>query len=228
MIAHKKEFFGGLVLMVLFLAVLAVIFAPVFKGQNGMEFMDNLYNSISKGSAYYIPKVMKQVEPFKGDVVTMTLDMGSETTAGQTAKLMEAGGATVTVKGAVLTVNGDLGMILGNSLADADLMFANNGEAVSTKYGYDERQALYNWWLAMTAMDKNLKKQELFKKAAIVYTAQVKAVEAAYNYYGIEPSKISESVALVSFSLVGYVIYTIWYGFAILFMFEGWGLRLEH
>jgi hypothetical protein len=24
------------------------------------------------------------------------------------------------------------------------------------------------------------------------------------------------------------VIYTLWYGFAILLMFEGWGLKLEH
>jgi hypothetical protein len=29
-------------------------------------------------------------------------------------------------------------------------------------------------------------------------------------------------------ALVGYVLYTIWYGFAILFLFEGWGLKLDH
>jgi hypothetical protein len=29
-------------------------------------------------------------------------------------------------------------------------------------------------------------------------------------------------------ALVGYVLYTIWYGFAILFLFEGWGLKLSH
>jgi hypothetical protein len=24
------------------------------------------------------------------------------------------------------------------------------------------------------------------------------------------------------------VVYTLWYGFAIMFMFEGWGMKLEH
>jgi len=32
----------------------------------------------------------------------------------------------------------------------------------------------------------------------------------------------------VIFSLVFYVVYTLWYGFGIMYMFEGWGLRLEH
>jgi hypothetical protein len=57
MIANKKEFYGGLGLLIGFVVVLAVIFSPIFKGHNGLEYLDNLYNSISKGSAYYIPKV---------------------------------------------------------------------------------------------------------------------------------------------------------------------------
>jgi hypothetical protein len=28
--------------------------------------------------------------------------------------------------------------------------------------------------------------------------------------------------------LIFYVVYTLWYGFAIMYMFEGWGLQLEH
>jgi len=32
----------------------------------------------------------------------------------------------------------------------------------------------------------------------------------------------------VTFSLVFYVVYTLWYGFGIMFMFEGSGMKLEH
>ncbi len=35
-------------------------------------------------------------------------------------------------------------------------------------------------------------------------------------------------LGIVIFSLIFYVVYTLWYGFAIMFMFEGWGMRLEH
>ena len=55
-----------------------------------------------------------------------------------------------------------------------------------------------------------------------------KAVECAYNYYDIDPQKIDDKYGIVIFSLLFYVLYTLWYGFSILFMFEGWGLRLEH
>ncbi|MBW2647120.1 MAG: hypothetical protein JRE23_13285, partial [Deltaproteobacteria bacterium] len=57
MIANKKEFYGGFAMLVSFFVVLVIIFSPVFKGHNGLEYLDALYNSISKGSAYYIPAV---------------------------------------------------------------------------------------------------------------------------------------------------------------------------
>jgi hypothetical protein len=37
-----------------------------------------------------------------------------------------------------------------------------------------------------------------------------------------------DRLGVVVFSLVFYVIYTLWYGFAIMFIFEGWGMQLEH
>ncbi|MBU4260192.1 MAG: hypothetical protein KKH45_12535, partial [Proteobacteria bacterium] len=132
------------------------------------------------------------------------------------------------ISGAQLTVSGDLGNILANCLTDSDSMYNNDGTKVSNKYGYNERQVLYNWWKALKAADKDLKKQKLFKEAKVVTLVINKVVETSYNYYKIEPQKITDKMGIVIFSLVFYVGYTLWYGFAILFMFEGWGLKLEH
>ena len=228
MIASKKEFYGGFGMLLAFIIVLIILFMPVFKGQNGLEYLDSLYNSISKGSAYYIPKVKDESDGFKGNSISVTLAMADKNQAEQTAPLFKAGGANVTVKGAELKVTGDLGKLLENCLADADAMYKNEGQNVSKKYGYDERRVLYNWWKAAKAMDKDLKKQKLFKEAKIVALVVKKAVESSYNYYGIEPQKIADRLGVVIFSLVFYVVYTLWYGFAIMFMFEGWGMRLEH
>ena len=137
-------------------------------------------------------------------------------------------GALVNVSGNRLKVEGDLGKILANCLADADHMYINDGQAVASKYGYNERQVLFNWWQALKAMDKDLKKQKQFEAAKAVTLVVNKAVETSYNYYRIEPQKISDRAGVVLFSLVFYVVYTLWYGFAIMYMFEGWGLRLEH
>ena len=228
MIANKKEFYGGFGLLVGFFVILFIIFSPVFNGQNGMEYLDSLYNSISKGSANYIPKVKKETDTFKGNTVNMALKMADENQAQQTAALFTEAGATADVSGAQLNVSGDLGNMLANCLEDSRNMYNNDGATVSNKYGYNERQVLYNWHTALKAADKDLKKQKLFKEAKTVALVIKKVVETSYNYYTIEPQKITDKMGIVIFSLVFYVGYTLWYGFAILFMFEGWGLRLEH
>jgi len=228
MIANKKEFYGGFGLLVVFFVILFIIFSPVFNGQNGMEYLDDLYNSISKGSANYIPKVKKETDTFKGNTVNMALKMADENQAQQTAILFTNAGATAKVSGAQLNVSGDLGNILTNCLEDSKSMYNNDGATVSNKYDYNERQVLYNWHTALKAADKDLKKQKLFKEAKVVALVIKKVIETSYNYYTIEPQKITDKMGIVIFSLVFYVGYTLWYGFAILFMFEGWGLRLEH
>ena len=228
MIEKKKEFFGGIILLIGFVVILVIIFSPVFKGQNGLEYLDDLYNSISKGSAYYIPKVKAETDTFSGRSVTATIEMKDESQTQQTAALFMKSGALVNISGTRLKIEGDLGKILANCLADADRMYMNDGQAISSKYGYNERQALLNWWQALTAMDKVLKKQKQFQEAKTVDLVIKKAVETSYNYYQIEPQKISDRAFIVFFSLVFYVIYTLWYGFAVMFLFEGWGLKLEH
>jgi len=228
MIAHKKEFFGGFGLLVAFFVVLVIMFSPVFKGQNGLEYLDSLYNSISKGSAYYIPKVKEETDNFMGNSIEVILKLSSEKQAQQTALLFRKGDAMANASGAQLKVAGDLGKILGNCLSDADNMYMNEGEKVSSKYGYNEKRVLFNWWNALKAMDKALKGQKKFKEAKTVALVKKKAVETAYNYYKIQPQKISDRLGIVIFSLIFYVVYTLWYGFAIMFMFEGWGMRLEH
>ena len=228
MIADKKEFYGGLGLLIGFVVVLVIIFSPVFKGQNGLEYLDALYNSISKGSAYYIPKVKAETDTFVGKSVSTTIEMKDESQTQQTAALFMKGGALVNISGTQLKIEGDLGKILENCLADADRMYMNDGQGISSKYGYNEKQVVYNWWQALKALNKDLTKQKQFKAASAVDMVATKAVETSYNYYQIEPQKISDRALFVIFSLVFYVIYTLWYGFAIMFMFEGWGMKLEH
>jgi hypothetical protein len=228
MIENKKEFFSGFGLIIVFVIVLVLFFSTIFGGQNGMDYLDNLYNSISKGSAYYIPKMREESDVFKGNTVGVVLAMKDPEQAEQTARLFKAGDAETTVSGGKLKVEGDLGRILENCLADADAMYYNDGEKISGKYGYDERQAMYNWWRAFKEMDKDLKRQKKFRESKVISLVEKKAVECSYNYYKIEPIRIGDRIGIVVFSLIFYVIYTVWYGFAFMFMFEGWGMKLGH
>ena len=228
MIKDRKRFFVGFGMFIGFIILIIIIFLPVFKGQNGLEYMDALYNSISKGSANYIPHLRKKAADFREDPITVTLKMDTEDRAQKTGPLFEKGGATVRVSGKDLTVEGDLGLILENCINDSELMYNNAGQDMMAKYGLEGRQVLYNWYRALKGMNKVLKDQGKFREADIAVLVLEKGVECSYNYYNIEPRKISDSPGIMIFSLLFYVIYTVWYGFAFMFMFEGWGMNLEH
>jgi hypothetical protein len=228
MIAKKSKFITGIVLMVLFSAVFIAIFMPLFGGKNGLEYLDNLYNSISKGSAYYIDTVRTEVQTIQTPDLTITLTMKSEVQAQQSVPLFMKAGAQVGQEGAQLTVSGDIIQILNQCLDDSQSMYDNDGATVSKKYGYAEKTVLYNWWSALKAMDFDLKQQKRFNVAQMAALVNTKAVETAYNYYGIKGQNIKDRFAVVIFSLIFYVVYTLWYGFGIMYLFEGWGLQLEH
>jgi hypothetical protein len=224
----SKEMYMGIGLMIGFVVVLVLMFLPFFDGKNGLNYMDDLYNKISKGSAYYIPKIQKDAKKFDGKKVSVTFNVKDTTQVKPTEALLVKSGAVVVVNGNQLKVDGDFGKIMANCLEDSDFMFQNAGDKIKAKYGYDERQALYNWYNTLAGMNKSLADQKIFAEANFIQTVSAKGVECSYNYYKIPAQKISEQIGIVLFSLIFYVIYTMWYGFAIMFMFEGAGLDIGH
>ena len=90
MIRNKKLFSKGLALLVSFLIVLVLIFMPIFNGQNALDTLDALFNSISKGSAYKNIRMLKTgISPFEGIDIEVPLDMPNEAQARQSALLFE-------------------------------------------------------------------------------------------------------------------------------------------
>jgi len=228
MITNKGKFTTGMVMMIAFMVVLVAMFLPIFGGKNGLQYLDDLYNSISKGSADYFDKVRADAQPFAGKTLDVTIKLSNPEQAAQVANLLNAGKAMTNVTDASVKVSGDLGAIIDNAMVDARALYENKGDALQAKYGYDARRVGYNWYQAIRKMEDALNKQEQFQMAKVLHVVNSKTVETAYNYYGIEGQKISERVGVVLFSLVFYVIYTLWYGFGIMFLFEGIGMQLEH
>jgi len=124
-IANKKKFTLGLTMLATFMVVLIIFFSPVFNGKNGLQYLDELYNSISKGSAYYIPELREDVKAFSGSGVEMALTLKSTEQARQTSLLFEKAGALINVSESTLKVSGDLGAILQSCLEDSDAMYLN-------------------------------------------------------------------------------------------------------
>jgi hypothetical protein len=227
---NRKRLVGGLVMTAIFIVVLAAFFSPIFgKGQNGLDYLDNLYNSISKNSAYYIPDLAEQAAKFNGAKLEATLTFANKDTAARAALLFAGAGAAVQPDGAKLAVSGDLGKVFASTLADADSMFHNQGGELTARYeDKDPRLMLYTWWESYKELERSLNRQNAFAQAKFVKVVQAKAVEMGYNYFGIAPQDIGERWLIVLFSLLFYVVYTLWYGFGVMYLFEGTGYQLEH
>ena len=223
----------GLLLLASFFVILVAIFMPLFPGAqgqkvNGLDYLDNFFNQLSKDSAYYIPDQLKKAEKYNGQQFTTTLKMKSADEAAVTAKLFAANKITAAAEGDKVKVNGDFGAMITIMLKDADLMYKNDGKALVAKYGVDERQTVYSWYQALAAMEKDMTKAGQFEQAKFVKNCMSKAVEPAYNYYQVEAKPVKEEMFLLIAALAFYVIYTMWYGYGLLFMFEGLGIKLDH
>lgn len=226
---NKKALSIGTFLALTFFGVLTLIFSPVFgDGKNGLVFADDMFNKLSKGSSYFIPKVMKNSEKFKGTniAVVIKLDKPDQMNSGA-LKLLSGAGADVKNASPELRISGDLGVMLSKVLQDADDMYRNDGKKVSDRHGIDEKEVMVSWWNVLKGMDKELKKQGKIEEAKIVSDVMKKTVEPAYNFYTIESQQVSEKAGIMSGLLVFYVIYTMWWGFAIFYLFDGIGLTMK-
>jgi hypothetical protein len=224
---NSKSIGIGVVLAISFFAVLALIFTPVFgSGMNGLDYADDLFNKLSKGSSYFIPKLQKSVQGYAGKPFAAEISLDKPATAALAEKLFTAAGATAKADGGKLSVSGDLGAVLAVVLRDSDEMYRNDGKAVADRYGVKEKDVLKAWWTSFSAVDKFLKKNGKIEDAKIVSDVMKKAVETAYNYYGIPAEKVADKAVLMTGLLVFYVAYTLWWGFAIFYIFDGIGLTM--
>lgn len=228
LIKDKKHFTWGLGLTVSFFAVLWYMFTPNFgANHNAFEASDAMFNSIAKGSTYYIPEVAEKAKAFDGEMIEVSVLGNTPELAAEAAVILQKNGVSATPSAAGLTYSGDLGKILAAALADSDAMFYNKGEELEAKYGIEAKRAMFIWWNILTDTITDLNVQKKFKPALFIKTAIAKGVEVGYNFYGIQPESAASKAGTLVFDLVFYVIYTLWWGFAIFFLSEGIGLQMK-
>ncbi len=234
---NRKSIAIGILLAASFFGVLLLIFSPIFgDGRNGLTYADDMFNSLSKGSSYFIPELQKNADKFRGQTISVTISASkpddkpgdAEARIQNISMVLSAAGATVEVSGTEMKIEGDLGAILASALDDSDAMYKNHGEALKARYSHDDEKKIFRqWYNAFTAMDKPLKKEMKVEQAKIISDVTKKAIETAYNYYNIEAIQVKDKAVLMTALLVFYVIYTMWWGFAIYFLFDGVGLSMS-
>lgn len=247
MIRDSKAFIKGAILAVTFWCVMLAIFSPIFgtdehgKGLNGLQFSDNFFNTLAKGSSYFISGLKADkipsvaTEPVK--LSYKLKDVKGEDPAKDAALMDKAvklanmsGGAQAMIVGNKIEMTANIKTLLEKAADDSEAMYNNDGASVAVRYGVEEKDAkplMKAWWNLLSGMVKELQKQGKNADAEAVNQVIKKAVEPAYNFYGIKGEKVSERAVTLVGLLVFYVIYTMWWGFSIFFMFEGLGLSTK-
>lgn len=227
LIKNGKMFNIGAFFAVTFLGVLFLIFSPVFSGKNGLEFADESFNKLAKGSSYFIPKVTKSVEKLAGKTINTSITLERSEDAIAAEKILSLAGAKVTRNETALAVQGDISVILSKALQDADAMYNNDGKIVNERYGMDEKQALKYWWTSLGKIEKQMKKDKNIEVAKVISDVNKKAIEPGYNFYQIDANKVIDHAGMMSGLLVFYVFYTMWWGYSIFYLFDGIGLTMK-
>lgn len=228
MIRNTKTFAIGIVMLISFALVYVGMMSPSFgNGRNGLEYADDMFNSLSKGSAYFIKDQVKVADAQKGVEIDVDIKASTPAEAEKWSKLYSEAGSNVKINESTLTITGDLGKILNSALADSESMYNNEGKILETKYGYEAREATYNWYVTFKKIDIALKNKQMFKEATALGKLQQKAIEPAYNYYGIEIKHVRDNKAGLTFMLIFYLIYTLWYGFALFYLCDGFGITVS-
>ncbi len=224
-VRDKKTFTLGLVLLGTFVLVFIGIMSPNFgNGRNGLVYADDLFNSLSKGSAYFIKDAQEVADSQKGVNINYTIKASSPEDAEKWSKLYATAGVSATIKESSVTIEGDFGKILSSAVADSDFMYHNDSESLEAKYGYDGREATYNWNSSLKNLESAMKAKSQFKDATALLKVQQKAIEPAYNYYGVEIQKVSDNKLILTLLLSFYLLYTMWYGFGLFYLSNGLGI----
>lgn len=230
-ITHKKPFIRGTALLLSFVILLMLILLPLLPGEDGekitgLEYADQVFNELSKGSSNFIPEARKAAQTMMGKYIYVVSPLTSEYQAELARSMLERAGAPqLKVEGDKLAFRADLGEILKAAINDSEDMYNNNGAAVSARYGgtppLDVSAA---WWHLLNPCIRELQKARQIEEAKVIDLVLRKAIEPGNNFYGIPAKKVSDNILLLIGLLLFYVCYTIWYGFGIYEIFEGLGL----
>jgi hypothetical protein len=227
---NSKKIIVGIILLVTFFLVLFAIFMPWFgkgatgQARNGLEFSDDFFNSLAKGSSNFMEDMRRMATPFKGQAFEVELKFKDTDAAKKMELLFTKAGATMEATGSALKVKGDLGQIMFAAIDDSDAMFNNQSDKIKAKYDSDPKGVMRSWWTAFKELGNSLTKQSKFREAKVVSEIMKRSIEPSYNFYGISPELVRNNIPLLTFMLVFYVIYTLWYGFGVFELFEGIGL----
>jgi uncharacterized protein len=225
LVRRPRAFRLGIGLLVSFYTTVVAMSLPLSpSGQTALAWADGLFNSVSKGSAWFVPEEAQAIRSVAGERIDVTLQAPDAEEVALWARLYGRTGATVQTAGAELRVTGDLDAVLLGASSDAELAYANAGGGLRDRHGADPRAVTHAWWSSLKLVDRALDEQGHYQASAVVKSFERRVLEPAHNYYGTERKDLAANAGPVAGVLMLYLVFAVWYGGAIYALGEAFGI----
>lgn len=233
-IVHKKKFYQGLALLISFVILFWIMLLPLFHDSEGrklnsLQYADTVFNELSKGSSWFIPEVLADLKQAEGMKVNLKVKLDNADLARVAmTELRLAGADNISYSDNELAFSGNLGSVLRAATEDSASLYNTNNEDIRERYeAIAPLQVSKAWWNVLNPAIKELQKAGDLPAANLVEEVVKRAIEPGNNFYGLPSARVSENILLICALLAFYVLYAIWYGFAIYHLFDGFGLLGE-
>ncbi|MBN1381325.1 MAG: sulfite exporter TauE/SafE family protein [Deltaproteobacteria bacterium] len=224
-IINARKFKIGIAGLAAFCVVFTVSFFPMIGQKTALQWADGLFNGLAKNSADYHAESQKAALKFKGTNIDLGIRPRDFADGPTLVKLIGKNGAEARIApDGRVRIQGDLGRLAEAALADAALVFHNQDQRIEAQYQMPGTEVLYCWWIIFDGLTRRYIQDNRGAEAAFSKIMTGKILEPAYNFRNIEPSKIGDHKLPVLLLLGFYILYTIWYGLSIMFIFEGLGI----
>ena len=212
--------------LLLFSLILGFWLSPWGNQRSGLERVDQLFNQMAKNSTYFIPDALRLARNFEGTTVDFGIHSRWPGDDARMVQILEANRISAALLGdGRVRIKGELGRMGESASVDAELLFQARGSDLRSKYGCGEKEAIYYWWVVFDGLTRRFVQANRSSEADFTRFMTTRVLEPAYNFAGIETKSIGENMGRVSLFLGFYVLYTLLYGFSILFVFEGLGIE---
>lgn len=235
LIRERRPFFWGILLLVSFAIMAITMLQPVFRDSEGvrissLQFADAVFNSLSKGSSWFVPQVREEIAALPRTDVDLSVRLARPALAPVILRLLTDTGITDSVfSNGNISFRGNFNAVLKAAAEDAALLYDNKGEELASRYGGEQPLRIAQaWWQLLEPAVKELQRMERLQAARVVEMVVKKAIEPGNNFYGLPVARVAENIPLICAMLAFYVLYAIWYGFGIYRLFEGLGLLGPH
>ena len=225
LIVNPKKFRLGVSGLIIFFIVLVLGFTPILDGQTVLLRADNLFNRLAKNSADYIPDGEKKADKFIGQAIDISITPREFAEDVKISQLVTRNGQkSKIISDGRIRITGDLGLIAKAAAVDARLAFENKNQQLKDKYGIKSEEVIYSWWIIFDGLTRRYIQENNAGVADFTKYIASKVLEPSYNFRNIEAARSNDVVIPIVLLLLFYILYTIWYGFSIMYLFEGFGI----